>query len=197
MSRDDQQQWLGMRADGSTTVCYRQPNGGALVRVLTLGMSAWLVWSLWTRSGPAGELSWQFQTLPIIIIMLPNQAIASTPSAPRPSGAEGTGSTAPLCLQLLRTSQACTRYSAILLEVTRHLPLLPKTSSDTQRNNLVKHCQCNLTLYQWRVFIRGAWPRALKTPALHASSLTYRRSAARSCCCHCPKVAHVIHYSST
>jgi hypothetical protein len=26
----------------------------------------------------------------IIIIMLPNQAIASTPSAPRPSGAEGT-----------------------------------------------------------------------------------------------------------
>jgi hypothetical protein len=42
----------------------------------------------------------------IIIIMLPNQAIASTPSAPRPSGAEGRGSTAPLCLQLLRTSQA-------------------------------------------------------------------------------------------
>jgi hypothetical protein len=37
----------------------------------------------------------------IIIIMLPNQAIASTPSAPRPSGAEGRGSTAPLCLQLL------------------------------------------------------------------------------------------------
>jgi hypothetical protein len=30
----------------------------------------------------------------IIIIMLPNQAIASTPSAPRPSGAEGRGSTA-------------------------------------------------------------------------------------------------------
>jgi hypothetical protein len=27
----------------------------------------------------------------IIIIMLPNQAIASTPSAPRPSGAEGRG----------------------------------------------------------------------------------------------------------
>jgi hypothetical protein len=54
----------------------------------------------------------------IIIIMLPNQAIASTPSAPRPSGAEGRGSTAPLCLQLLRTSQACTRYSAILLAIT-------------------------------------------------------------------------------
>jgi hypothetical protein len=34
----------------------------------------------------------------IIIIMLPNQAIASTPSALRPSGAEGRGSTAPLCL---------------------------------------------------------------------------------------------------
>jgi hypothetical protein len=52
--------------------------------------------------------------------MLPNQAIASTPSAPRPSGAEGRGSTAPLCLQLLRTSQARTTYSAILLEITRH-----------------------------------------------------------------------------
>jgi hypothetical protein len=69
----------------------------------------------------------------IIIIMLPNQAIASTPSAPRPSGAEGRVSTAPLCLQLLRTSQACTRYSAILLEITRHLPLLPQISSDTKR----------------------------------------------------------------
>jgi hypothetical protein len=44
------------------------------------------------------------ERLVIIIIMLPNQAIASTPSAPRPSGAEGKGSTAPLCLQLLRTS---------------------------------------------------------------------------------------------
>jgi hypothetical protein len=74
----------------------------------------------------------------IIIIMLSNQAIASTPSAPRPSGAEGRGSTAPLCLQLLRTSPACTRYSAILLEITRHLPLLPQISSDTKRNNLVK-----------------------------------------------------------
>jgi hypothetical protein len=74
----------------------------------------------------------------IIIIMLPNQAIASTPSAPRPSGAEGRGSTAPLCLQRLRTSQACTRYSAILLEITRHLPLLPQISSDTKRNNLVE-----------------------------------------------------------
>jgi hypothetical protein len=42
--------------------------------------------------------------LVIIIIMLPNQAIASTPSASRPSGAEGRGSTAPLCLQLLRTA---------------------------------------------------------------------------------------------
>jgi hypothetical protein len=51
----------------------------------------------------------------VIIIMLPNQAIASTPSAPRPSGAEGRGSTAPLRLQLLRTSQACTRYSAHLV----------------------------------------------------------------------------------
>jgi hypothetical protein len=45
----------------------------------------------------------------IIITMLPNQAIASTPSAPRPSGAEGRGSTAPLCLQLLRTSHYVSR----------------------------------------------------------------------------------------
>jgi hypothetical protein len=48
----------------------------------------------------------------IIIIKSPDQAIASTPSAPRPPppGAEERGSTAPLCLQLLRTSQAFTRY---------------------------------------------------------------------------------------
>jgi hypothetical protein len=51
----------------------------------------------------------------IIIIKLPNQAIASTPSAPRPTGAAKRGSTAPLCLQLLRTSQACTRYAEMLL----------------------------------------------------------------------------------
>jgi hypothetical protein len=37
-----------------------------------------------------------------------NQAIASMPSTPRPTGAEGRGSTAPECLQVLRTSQACT-----------------------------------------------------------------------------------------
>jgi hypothetical protein len=48
---------------------------------------------------------WLLTQLIIIIIMLPNQAIASMPSALRPSGAEGRGSTAPLCLQLLRTSQ--------------------------------------------------------------------------------------------
>jgi hypothetical protein len=71
------------------------------------------------QNAAAGNRQW-----PGIIIMLPNQAIASMPSAPRLSGAEGRGSTAPLCLQLLRTSQACTRYSAILLEITRHLPLL-------------------------------------------------------------------------
>jgi hypothetical protein len=88
--------------------------------------------------GRAADAAGWNQTRVIIIIMLPNQAIASTPSAPRPSGAEGIGSTAPLCLQLLRTSQACTRYSAILLEITRHLPLLPQISSDTKRNNLVE-----------------------------------------------------------
>jgi hypothetical protein len=31
-----------------------------------------------------------------------NQAIASMPSTPRPTGAEGRGSTAPECLQVLR-----------------------------------------------------------------------------------------------
>jgi hypothetical protein len=45
----------------------------------------------------------QWLIIIIIIIMLPNQAIASMPSAPRPSGSEGKGSTAPLCLQLLRS----------------------------------------------------------------------------------------------
>jgi hypothetical protein len=35
-----------------------------------------------------------------------HQAIASTPSAPRPSGAATSGSTAPECLHLLRKSQA-------------------------------------------------------------------------------------------
>jgi hypothetical protein len=41
-------------------------------------------------------------------------------------------------LQLLRTSQACTRYSAILLEITRHLPLLPQISSDTKHSSMIK-----------------------------------------------------------
>jgi hypothetical protein len=68
----------------------------------------------------------------VIIIMLPNQAIASTPSAPRPSGAEGRGSTAPCCLQLLRTSQACTRYSAILLEILRFLIVILDRMSQHQ-----------------------------------------------------------------
>jgi hypothetical protein len=45
-----------------------------------------------------------------------NQAIASMPSTPRPTGAEGRGSTAPECLQVLRTSQACTRYLAICID---------------------------------------------------------------------------------
>jgi hypothetical protein len=63
----------------------------------------------------------------IIIIKLPDQAIASTPSAPRPLGAEDRGSTAPLCLQLLRTSQAFTRYAAMLLDTSRQTPLLPQT----------------------------------------------------------------------
>jgi hypothetical protein len=64
----------------------------------------------------------------IIIITLPDQAIASTPSAPRPPGAEERGSTAPLCLQPLRTSQAFTRYAAMLLDTSRQTPLLPQTS---------------------------------------------------------------------
>jgi hypothetical protein len=42
----------------------------------------------------------------IIIIINLNQPIASTTLASRPSGAATGGSTAPECLQLLRTSQA-------------------------------------------------------------------------------------------
>jgi hypothetical protein len=76
----------------------------------------------------------------IIITMLPNQAIASTQSALRPSGAEGRGSTAPLCLQLLRTSQACTRYSAILPEITRHPPAYyPKYHQTQNATTWSKH----------------------------------------------------------
>jgi hypothetical protein len=51
--------------------------------------------------GPGAE----FIIIIIIIIKFPNEAIALTPSAPRPTGAAEKGSTAPLCLQLLRTSQ--------------------------------------------------------------------------------------------
>jgi hypothetical protein len=111
----------------------------------------------------------------IIIIMLPNQAIASTPSAPRPSGAEGRGSTAPLCLQLLRTSQAGTRYSAILLEITRHLPLLPQISSDTKRNNYCFHSVitvCQHTVANGNVTITQ-YARGGGYPALHACIRLY------------------------
>jgi hypothetical protein len=56
----------------------------------------------------------------IIIIKLPNQAIASTPSAPRPTGAAERGSTAPLCLQLLRTSVAFCQVSLIATGAKQH-----------------------------------------------------------------------------
>jgi hypothetical protein len=69
----------------------------------------------------------------IIIIMLPNQAIASTPSAPRPSGAEGRGSTAPLCLQLLpmhchhgmirETVASCVLLQLLLLHALKMQPV--------------------------------------------------------------------------
>jgi hypothetical protein len=65
----------------------------AMLRCLSTLILRLLVWVYGTPSYPAYAI--------IIIIMLPNQAIASTPSAPRPSGAEGRGSTAPLRLQLL------------------------------------------------------------------------------------------------
>jgi hypothetical protein len=77
----------------------------------------------------------------IIIIKLPDQAIASMPSAPPPPpGRKKEG--APLhyvkqTLQLLRTSQAFTRYAAMLLDTSRQTPLLPQTLSETKRNNLV------------------------------------------------------------
>jgi hypothetical protein len=41
----------------------------------------------------------------IIIIMLPNQAIASTPSAPRPSGAEGRKVSLVCCALLFLSAQ--------------------------------------------------------------------------------------------
>jgi hypothetical protein len=56
-----------------------------------------------------------------------NQAIASMPSTPRPTGAEGRGSTAPECLQVLRTSQACTRYLAICIDWSITSQLRPAT----------------------------------------------------------------------
>jgi hypothetical protein len=68
----------------------------------------------------------------IIIIMLPNQAIASTPSAPRPSGAEGRGSTAPLCLQLLRTSAVWTSYSQQVREHVKRIANTQHTGSWTE-----------------------------------------------------------------
>jgi hypothetical protein len=52
---------------------------------------------------------------------------------PRPTGAAKKGSTAPLCLQLLRTSQACTRYTEMLLDITRQTPLLPHLISTSER----------------------------------------------------------------
>jgi hypothetical protein len=100
----------------------------------------------------------------IIIIMLPNQAIASTPSAPRPSGAEGRGSTAPLCLQLLRTSQACTRYSAILLEITRHLPLLPQISSSAVYR---AHTHCGQAMGQAPPNTHQQAPTLMRQQQLH------------------------------
>jgi hypothetical protein len=63
--------------------------------------------------------------------MLPNQAIASTPSAPRPSGAEGRGSTAPLCLQLLRTYVSMHK---ILSNTPRNHPAPPPTTP-----NIIRH----------------------------------------------------------
>jgi hypothetical protein len=55
---------------------------------------------------------------------------------PAPHRAAERGSTAPLCLQLLRTSQACITYAEMLLGITRQTPLLPQTSSE------IKRCCC-------------------------------------------------------
>ncbi|KAF6248364.1 hypothetical protein COO60DRAFT_1098051 [Scenedesmus sp. NREL 46B-D3] len=82
----------------------------------------------------------------IIIIILPIQAIASAPSAPRPTGAERGGSTAPECLHALRTSQDLTRKAAIHGDTIRHLPELPQISSATKRNTLIDESAMDKTL---------------------------------------------------
>jgi hypothetical protein len=81
----------------------------------------------------------------IIIIMLPNQAIASTPSAPRPSGAEGRGSTAPLRLQLLRTSQISLLHK-ILSNTPRNHPAPPPTTPNIDN--------CMVVLFVGALFCR-------------------------------------------
>jgi hypothetical protein len=73
----------------------------------------------------------------VVIIMLTIQAIASAPLAPHPTGVEERGSIAPFCLQLLRISHACNRYSALPLHTSRHTPLPPQTSLETKRNYLI------------------------------------------------------------
>ncbi|KAF6255136.1 hypothetical protein COO60DRAFT_245436 [Scenedesmus sp. NREL 46B-D3] len=82
----------------------------------------------------------------LMIIILPIQAIASAPSAPRPTGAERGGSTAPDCLHALRTSPDLTRKAAIHCDTIRHLPELPQISSDTKRNTLIDKSAMDKTL---------------------------------------------------
>ncbi|KAF6260292.1 hypothetical protein COO60DRAFT_908683 [Scenedesmus sp. NREL 46B-D3] len=83
----------------------------------------------------------------IIIIILPIQAIASAPSAPRPTGAEREGSTAPECLHALRTPQDLTRKAAI----HRHHGESQRTSHTAKNTQQVRGCTCsNLIPLVWR-----------------------------------------------
>ncbi|KAF6254578.1 hypothetical protein COO60DRAFT_1540073 [Scenedesmus sp. NREL 46B-D3] len=68
------------------------------------------------------------------ILDITHSSHSIAPSAPRPTGAEREGSTAPECLHALRTSQDLTRKAAIHGDTIRHFPELPQISSDTKRN---------------------------------------------------------------
>ncbi|KAF6259791.1 hypothetical protein COO60DRAFT_974006 [Scenedesmus sp. NREL 46B-D3] len=78
-----------------------------------------------------------------------HQAIASAPSAPRPTGADRGGSTAPECLHALRTSQDLTRKAALHGDTIRHLPELPQISSDTKRNTLIDESAMDKMLHNF------------------------------------------------
>ncbi|KAF6265089.1 hypothetical protein COO60DRAFT_1114656 [Scenedesmus sp. NREL 46B-D3] len=94
----------------------------------------------------------------IIIIIIPIQAIASAPSAPRPTGTERGGSTAPECLHALRTSQDLTRKAAVHGDTIRHLPellLMPAVLWQAVRRVLCLPC-CWMQPYQQMALLVAA-----------------------------------------